>query len=163
MTGPSTRERPLASQPRVVAAVAVGGGVGASLRYGLGEVFPTSAGAFPWTTVAINVGGSLLLGALLGFLVLAGTDHGWRRYLRVTLGTGMLGGFTTYSTFVMDITHQLVDARYLTAVVLAAGSVIAGVVAGGVGWVLGQSAWFALPGNARPSDNAMDSDGKEAL
>lgn len=95
--------------------------------------------------------------------MLAGTDHGWRRYLRVTLGTGMLGGFTTYSTFVIDITHQLVDARYLTAVVLAAGSVIAGVVAGGVGWVLGQSAWFALPGNALPSDNAMDSDGKEAL
>jgi CrcB protein len=84
----------------VLAAVALGGVLGAEARYGLGVLAPHSAHQFPWMTVAINVAGCLLIGVLMG--VLASFGHP-PRLARPFLGTGLLGGFTTFSAFAVDV------------------------------------------------------------
>jgi len=78
---------------RNVAAVALGGALGALVRWTLGEWFP-DGGGFPWTTFAINVSGSFLL-ALLPAAAVVLTHPRWPLFL----GTGVLGGFTTLSTY----------------------------------------------------------------
>lgn len=79
---------------RLVAAVALGGAVGASVRYLLERAHPATAGAFPWTTFAINVSGALLLALLPALPVVRR-----RPLLPPALGTGVLGGYTTLSTY----------------------------------------------------------------
>jgi CrcB protein len=80
--------------PLAVAAVAVGGAVGAVARWAVGEAFPTRADAFPWATFAVNIVGCALLAAL------ALAPFVRRRPLVVALlGPGVLGGFTTLSTY----------------------------------------------------------------
>lgn len=90
--------------PRLVAAVAVGGAVGAAARWGLTDVFPADADAFPWATFAINVVGSFVL-ALLPAVDRVGRN----RALAVGLGPGLLGGFTTLSTY-SEQSRALLDA-----------------------------------------------------
>jgi CrcB protein len=80
-----------APAPRLLAAVALGGAVGAVLRWWLGDAFPYHAG-FPWTVFAINVSGSFALAALPALAVVRRSPT-----LAVGLGTGVLGGFTTLS------------------------------------------------------------------
>lgn len=83
----------------VYAVIAIGGAVGSVARYALSRAWPTPTGTLPWTTATINILGSLLL----GMLVVAVTEI-WRphRLLRPALGTGVLGGFTTFSTFAVE-------------------------------------------------------------
>jgi fluoride exporter len=106
-----------------VGVIAVGGGIGSVLRYGLERAVPSAAGSFPVATLVINLLGSLLLGAL----VVAVTEV-WRphRLLRPALGTGLLGGFTTFSTFAVEVRALAlpVAAAYLAATV-AGGLVLA--------------------------------------
>jgi fluoride exporter len=91
----------------VVAAVALGGALGALARWGLGEAFPGSADGFPWTTFAINVAGSALL-ALLPALAAVRS----RPALVALLGPGVLGGFTTLSTYAEE-TRALLAADHV--------------------------------------------------
>jgi CrcB protein len=93
-------------QAPVVAAVAAGGALGAAARYGAGLIWPTTPGAFPWTTLAINAVGC----AIIGVFMVVITD-GWavHRLVRPFVGTGILGGFTTFSTYAVDIV-RLIDA-----------------------------------------------------
>lgn len=87
-------------QVRVAAlAVALGGGVGSLLRFGLSRALPTHGHAFPMATLVTNLGGSFLLGALVVALTEIWAPH---PLLRPLLGTGLLGGFTTFSTFAED-------------------------------------------------------------
>ena len=79
------------SLPRLVGAVAVGGALGAVLRYTLGEIAGDGSG-FPWTTFAINVTGAFLLALLPAFAVVRRS-----RLLAAALGPGLLGGYTTLS------------------------------------------------------------------
>ncbi len=88
--------------------VALGGGTGALLRFHLGRVmgklFPVAATAFPWATLTANVVGSLCMGLLAGWLARHGSDEGigaegWR----LLLGVGLLGGFTTFSSFSLEL------------------------------------------------------------
>ncbi|MYV98264.1 fluoride efflux transporter CrcB [Streptomyces sp. SID3343] len=107
----------------IVAVVSVGGVLGALARYGAGLLWPTATGSFPWTTFAINVIGC----AAIGCLQVAATEgRPVHRLVRPFLGTGVLGGFTTFSTYCVDI-EQLVDRgeagtalAYLTATITAA-------------------------------------------
>jgi CrcB protein len=78
----------------VIGAVAVGGAVGACARYGLSLAFPDPAAGFPWTVFAINVVGCLLLATLPAVPAVRR-----RVLLPPLLGTGVLGGFTTLSTY----------------------------------------------------------------
>lgn len=90
--------------PRTVVAVAVGGALGAVLRYLLGEAFPDSG--FPWTTFAINVSGSLALALLPAVAWIRRHD-----LLPPMLGTGFLGGYTTLSAYSEQTRALLDDGR----------------------------------------------------
>lgn len=92
---------------RLLALVALGGAVGTGVRAALATAFPT-VGGLSWTILAINVVGAFCLGLLLDTLARRGPDAGRRRSVRLFLGTGVLGGFTTYSTLADD-TAQLLD------------------------------------------------------
>lgn len=92
----------------VVAVVAVGGAIGASARYGASLIWPTVPGAFPTTTLLVNVIGCAVMGAFMVILTEARAPH---RLLRPFFGTGVLGGFTTFSTYALDI-ERLVDAGH---------------------------------------------------
>lgn len=93
-----------APAPRLVAAVAVGGALGALARWGLGEAFPADADEFPWATFAINVVGSFALAMLPALAVVRRS-----RTAAVALGPGALGGFTTLSAY-SEQARALLDA-----------------------------------------------------
>jgi len=113
--------------------VAVGATVGTPLRASIELVFPHAPGEWPWATFAINVVGSLALGALIEALALRGPDTGRRRMLRLGVGTGVVGGFTTYSTFVVEIDRLATAGAVSMALVYTLASVVLGVVAAAIG------------------------------
>ncbi|NEC66579.1 fluoride efflux transporter CrcB [Streptomyces sp. SID9727] len=92
-------------QTAVVAVVALGGAAGASARYGASLLWPTAAGGFPWTTLVVNVIGCAVIGV---FMVVISEVWAAHRLVRPFFGTGVLGGFTTFSTYAVDI-EQLVS------------------------------------------------------
>jgi len=112
---------PRPGQRSVVGAVALGGVLGAEARYGLSRMLPHQPAGFPWSTLLVNLTGCLLIGVLMTILLRLPDPH---RLVRPFLGTGMLGGYTTYSTFAVEV-QQLVRqhrsgtaAGYLVATVL---------------------------------------------
>lgn len=121
---------------RTLFPVLIGGAVGTLLRAGLSGLLPAASGAWPWTTFWINLTGSFSLGLLLELLFDRWPDSGWRHSVRLGVGTGMLGGFTTYSTFAVE-TVQLAGAGGVwLGVGYAAASVTFGLLAAGAGlWV----------------------------
>jgi CrcB protein len=115
-----------------VLAVFVGGAAGTALRVVVG-LLVRPVDAVPVGTMGINVLGAFALGLLLAVLARGGPDAGRRRTARLLLGTGVLGGFTTFSALAVD-TAALVDAgRMLGALAYGLGSVLAGVLAAAVG------------------------------
>jgi CrcB protein len=119
----------LGRAPRaVLSVIAVGGSLGALTRYALSVAFPTVPGGFPWATFGINVTGSLLIGALAVFV----SRHN-QPLLRPFVGVGVLGGYTTFSTYVVDI-QRLVDAHaFATAGAYLLGTLAAAVLAAEAG------------------------------
>lgn len=120
---------------RLVGLVFVGGCTGTAVRWGLEEAFAQPTG-WPWVTFAINVVGSFVLGLLLETLVLGGPDVGWRRAVRLGCGTGVMGGFTTYSTFVLEVDRLGSDGELAAAVAYPLVSVVLGLAAAAAGMVL---------------------------
>ncbi|MFF7181563.1 CrcB family protein [Streptomyces sp. NPDC008121] len=90
-----------------VGAVAAGGALGAAARYAAVLAWPTPPGAFPWTVLAVNASGCAALGVLM--VLLTETGPPLHPLLRPFLGTGVLGGFTTFSTYALD-TQRLLSA-----------------------------------------------------
>lgn len=90
--------------PVLLGVVFVGGAVGTAIRSLLGDAFAGPSGTWPWSTLAINLTGAFLLGLLLEGLVRSGEDTGGRRLVRLGIGTGVMGGYTTYSTFMVETT-----------------------------------------------------------
>ena len=97
---PAHRGELVGRQVRVLGVIAVGGALGALARYGVGILLPTEPGRFPWGTFAINVSGCLLIGVLM---VLVTDVFTARPLLRPFIGVGVLGGFTTFSTYANEI------------------------------------------------------------
>jgi CrcB protein len=120
-------ERPVHLSLANIALVAVGGMVGTSARYLIGAAIPKVAG-LPVATFGINVLGAFLLGVLLEVLARRGADVGRRRAVRLLVGTGVLGGFTTYSTLAND-TANLIGAHPWHAISYSLGTVLAGAAA----------------------------------
>lgn len=89
----------------VVLVVALGGALGASARYGASLIWPTAPGGFPWTTLTVNAVGCALMGVFMVVITELWAAH---RLVRPFFGTGVLGGFTTFSTYAVDI-QGLVD------------------------------------------------------
>lgn len=112
--------------PRALLLVAVGGTIGALARYGLVRAFPVGAGTFPTTTFCINVTGAFALAFLLETLSRRGAPDHW---LRLLVGVGVLGAFTTFSTMATELALLWRAGDRGTAVAYAAASLVAGVVA----------------------------------
>lgn len=121
---------------REVAAVWAGGSVGCALRAAADLRWPVGVGGFPTTILMINVLGAFALGLLLELLALRGKDGGVRRRMRLLLGSGLLGGFTTYSTFAVATVELLRGGMVGTAAAYAAGTVLIGCVMAWLGIAL---------------------------
>lgn len=117
---------PLRGQGRATVAVAAGGALGALARWGVGLGLPTAPGAFPWGTFLINVVGCVAIGVLLVVVTEIRTAH---PLVRPFLATGVLGGFTTFSTFSVDAQHLLLGGHVGLAVAYLAGTLVAAVAA----------------------------------
>ncbi len=136
-----TRVMPFSGHPLVgggrllpfAALIFVGCALGTAIRAAISTAFPHAEAAWPWATFLINVAGSLLLGVLVEVLHHAGNDKGWHSVVRLGIGTGVLGGFTTYSTFVLEV-DQLARAGALPlAAAYALVSVVVGLAAAAAG------------------------------
>jgi CrcB protein len=120
---------------------ALGGALGALARWGMAAALPSSPGGWPWATLLVNLTGCLLIGVLLAVLLARFPSSPW---LRPFLATGVLGGYTTWSTFAVD-TVALVDAgRAAVAGAYVAASVLGGVLAVVAGLLLGRAAVHAV-------------------
>jgi CrcB protein len=108
-----------------LAAVAVGGGIGSVARYLLSAAFPAGHG-FPWATFAVNVTGCFCLGLLMVYLL-----EVWppRRFLRPFLAIGLIGGYTTFSTYAGGVLTLLTGHAVPLAAVYALSSIVAALVA----------------------------------
>jgi len=119
----------LGAETALLGAVALGGFTGTLLRYGLGQAVPETG--FPWTTLGINVAGSLVLGLLTGWW--AGRP-GFPAWLRSGLGPGLLGSFTTFSAVAVFSasagTPGTVAAYLLLGLVLGLCAAAVGLAAG---------------------------------
>ena len=94
--------RPAHQRPGLVALVFLGGAAGTAARFGLAASVPTAAG-WPTSTFVANLLGALLLGVLLEALVGSGPETARARRVRLALGTGVLGGFTTFSALAIEL------------------------------------------------------------
>ncbi|WNV75594.1 fluoride efflux transporter CrcB [Geodermatophilus sp. DSM 44513] len=102
---------------------AVGGALGALARWGVGTALPQAPGEWPWGTLLVNLTGCLLMGVLLAALTARSPEPAWARPL---LGVGVLGGYTTYSAFAVEVV-VLVEAG---APALAAAYVVVSLLGG---------------------------------
>jgi fluoride exporter len=118
---------------RIVAAVAAGGALGACARYGATLLWPGHPGGFPWTTFWVNVTGCAAMGVLMVLITEVLTPH---PLVRPFLGTGVLGGFTTFSTYIADAQHLLGTDRAVTALLYLAATLTAALLATHVAAVL---------------------------
>jgi len=106
--------------------VMAGGAVGAGARHLVGRATLAWFGAgFPYGTLAVNIIGGALMGVLVGILARTGATEGWRLFL----GVGVLGGFTTFSSFSLDVVNLIDRGAIAVALGYALVSVIAAVVA----------------------------------
>jgi CrcB protein len=122
--------------------VAVGGAVGSLLRYHVGRAVSTLAGpgnAFPWGTLAVNIAGSLAMGALLGWLARGAMAEQSAESAHLLVGVGLLGGFTTFSAFSSELVTLLHRGQMGLAAGYAAASLAAGMAAVIVGLIAAQS------------------------
>lgn len=141
--------RPAYLRPGLVALVGLGGALGTGARYGLATALPTGSG-WPTATFAANLLGAFLLGVLLEGVVRRGPETPRARAVRLALGTGFLGGFTTFSSLAIEVERfaargdAALGAAYgLVSVALGFGFAFGGVVA---------AAWGAgRPGRAAPA------------
>ncbi|MEV0979417.1 fluoride efflux transporter CrcB [Streptomyces sp. NPDC049915] len=136
MTAPEAESLRIPAAPRhrtawrgqlpVVAVVALGGGCGAAARYGAGLAWPAAGGGFPWTTLWINITGCAVMGVFTVLITEALAAH---KLVRPFFGTGVLGGFTTFSTYAVDV-QQLIDHGHArTALVYLAATPLAALTA----------------------------------
>jgi CrcB protein len=123
--------------PLLVVAVAAAGGIGAAARFVVdGLVKERLGAAYPWGTTVINVSGSFALGLLTGLALQAVVAPEWK----AVLGTGLLGGYTTFSTASVETVRLLASGRRGAAVVNGLGMLVACVGVASLGLWLGSLA-----------------------
>jgi CrcB protein len=105
--------------------VFLGAGVGANARYWLSVWISSKWQAFPWSTLTINITGSLALGLLLGYLDSRSEAHAWR----LLIGVGLLGGYTTFSTFSMETVELIRTGQTIQALAYVLASTLLGIAA----------------------------------
>ncbi|MFJ3671401.1 fluoride efflux transporter FluC [Streptomyces sp. NPDC090106] len=113
---------PKRRQAEILAVIAAGGVLGACVRYGATLIWPTAPTAFPWTTLWTNVTGCAAMGVLMVLVTERFTVH---PLTRPFLGTGVLGGYTTFSTATLDTQRLLDHGRPATGLLYAATTLLA--------------------------------------
>ncbi|WP_051809859.1 fluoride efflux transporter FluC [Actinoplanes subtropicus] len=121
----------------VLAAISAGGVLGALARYALARAWPHPPHGFPWSTFVINVTGCFLIGVLM-VIVTEVVTH--KPLLRPFLGVGVLGGYTTFSTYVVDIQRAAAEGAPLVALTYLTLTVVAALLAVYLGTVLTRAA-----------------------
>ena len=114
--------------PTFIALVALGGTAGSLARHGVERLLGTSDG-LPVGTLTVNLVGAFALGVLLEGLATRGSDVGHRRAARLLVGTGFLGGFTTYSALAVETDGLLRDGRVALALLYVLTTVAVGLMA----------------------------------
>ena len=122
---------------RTALAVAAGGAFGSVLRYAATRLAIEWGSSSTWGTFWVNVTGSLLLGLIVG---MSEDRVAMSPVLRNGLTVGVMGGFTTFSTLMLDTTRQLGTGSTLAAVANIGGSVAVGLAAMALGLLVGRSA-----------------------
>ncbi|MFI5955252.1 fluoride efflux transporter FluC [Cryptosporangium sp. NPDC051539] len=122
----------------VLGAVSAGGVLGALARYGISTAWPHGPDQFAWSTLVVNVSGCFLIGVLM---VVVTEVYPQRTLLRPFLGVGFLGGFTTFSTYVVDAGRNATAGAAAVGLVYLAVTVVAALVAvwagsGITGWLV---------------------------
>lgn len=135
---PPATARPLHARPLMIALVAAGGFLGTLCRWGAGRLVGTHGG-WPGGTLAVNLTGAFVLGLLLEALA-HHRDEGWRRLVRLGIGTGFCGALTTYSSFAVELTELTRGAGPLHAGGYLCVSVLGGLALAGAGVVLARRA-----------------------
>ena len=113
------------------ALVALGGAIGAVLRFGIGNIIESSE--FPLSTILVNGSGSFIL----GMLAVMAINNGYSEELMLFFGTGLLGAFTTMSTFSLETITLVKNDNYTLALVYACISFILCILFAFIGWELG--------------------------
>ena len=117
--------------------VLVGGAIGAGARYELGRLTLRQFGpGFPWGTLIVNLAGGLAMGLLAGAIVERGTVD---RPLWLLLGTGLLGGFTTFSAFSLDLFTMIERGQQGLALGYAVGSTLGALLLLVLGWSIARA------------------------
>ncbi|WP_205288805.1 fluoride efflux transporter FluC [Leifsonia aquatica] len=128
--------RPVHLRWRYIALVFVGGAIGTAARY-LISLGIAAWNGLPVATFGINVTGAFVLGLLLESLSRGGPDEGKRRAIRLFAGTGIMGGYTTYSSFAVDTDGLIATAHLGDSVLYALATVLVGAAASVGGIALG--------------------------
>ena len=118
--------RELAHPGPVLGAIAAGGVLGSLARYGIQAAVPHGPAEFGWATFGINVGGCFLIGVLMVLIV---RRFPARPLLRPFLGVGVLGGFTTFSAYAVDIDQAIIDGAVGTALTYLVATLVAALLA----------------------------------
>lgn len=122
---------------RELAAVAAGGAIGATLRWAIGVwLMGRTSSGFPWHTMLVNLSGAFLIGVLMAFSMEKGALSGdWRLFL----GTGVLGGFTTFSTLSYESIALMQDGLWGQGMANMFASAALGLIAAWLGLVAGRA------------------------
>jgi fluoride exporter len=116
--------------------VMIGGALGAGLRYGAGLlVAGLVSGRFPWATLGVNLVGGFLMGLLMAFVLKGSTSEGFRLFA----GVGLLGGFTTFSAFSLDMWQMVERGQSGLALGYALASVVGSIILLALGLSLGKA------------------------
>ena len=110
----------------MLAAIALGGALGAPARYGVAQLVHVANGGFPLATFCINVSGSFALGLVVVVLL---DRFPTTRHVRPFVATGFLGAYTTYSTFAVETDVLVKDGHAAVAIAYAVASLVAGFLA----------------------------------
>ncbi len=117
----------------VLAAISAGGVAGACGRYALALALPRQPDQFPWATLLTNVSGCLLIGVLMVLITEVRPAH---RLVRPFLGVGVLGGYTTFSTYAVEVQRLVAAGAAGTGLVYLAGTLVAALAAVAAGQAL---------------------------
>lgn len=132
----------LRSRWDVLLAISAGGALGSLARWGVGALVPWTGLTFPWATFIENISGGFALGALMVFILDVWPPH---RYLRPFLGVGVLGGYTTFSTYMLETRHLLAEGQLVTAFTYLGGSLLVGLCAVWLGIASARMVAFGWP------------------
>ncbi len=123
-------------QTRDIALVALGGATGSVLRYLVGRLMgPQADVSVPWHTIIVNVSGAFVI----GLLIVLAARGGWPGWWRPLIAVGILGGYTTFSTFSLEVVELGLRGRWGVAAGYAAASMLLGFAACALGIALGRS------------------------